>query len=194
MTLRSTTALFAFTAVCIWAVVSLGATVPSNTAEQDELVVLAKAAVRAEVTGQAPPAITNRSPAKPVFVTIERKGKVVGCRGGLETRSGSLQEEIVLAARAAAKHDPRYPPLTDKSLQDYQVTVTIVEHLDLIGSAESLRPADGLVLKAGTRIGVVLPWEGKDPVTRLQWAYKKAGVQPGAACQLQRMKAERFRG
>ena len=163
----------------------------ANTTDQDRLLALARAAINAEVAGSAPPVVSTKSPAKPVFVTIERKGRVLGCRGTLETRAGSLEQEIVLAARAAAAHDPRYTPLTTK---DFQVTITIVDKLEAIGDVSNLQPADGLVLKSGTKVGVVLPWEGKDPKTRLQWAYKKAGVQPGASCALQRMKAERFRG
>ncbi len=181
-------------AICTLAALASGAPSPTNTSEQNELIKIAKAAVRAEVTGKGAPVLLKKSDPKPVFVTIESKGSVIGCRGELETRSDSLQQEVVLASRAAARHDPRYPPLNEKSLQDFQVTITIVQRLDPITSVDGLQPSDGLVLRAGTKIGVVLPWEGKDPQTRMQWAYKKAGVQPGSACQLQRMNAERFRG
>lgn len=194
MAIRSVTPAFILSVVFATIVLASDAPSPSNTPAQTELINLAKAAVRAEVTGKAMPTVRLKSDPKPVFVTIESKGRVIGCRGELETRGSSLQQEVILAARAAAKHDPRYPPLSEKSLQDFQVTVTIVRHLDPISSVDGLQPADGLVLKAGTKIGVVLPWEGKDPQTRLQWAYKKAGVQPGSACQLQKMRAERFRG
>lgn len=166
----------------------------ANTGEQTRLIALAKSAISAEVSGKPQPQIATHKPVKAVFVTIERKGKVIGCRGGLEPRSGSLEQEIALAARAAARHDPRYPPLVPKDLTDFQVTITIIDRLEPIVDAGSLQPADGLVLKAGTKVGVVLPWEGKDPQIRLQWAYRKAGVKPGEPCQLQRMTAERFRG
>jgi AMMECR1 domain-containing protein len=166
----------------------------ANTPDQSRLIGLARSAVSAEVTGKPQPKVAGKSAAKPVFVTIERKGKVVGCRGGLEPRGDSLEEGIVLAARAAAAHDPRYPPLTPKDLQDFQVTITIVDKLEPIDDISTLQPCHGLVLKAGTKVGVVLPWEGKDPKVRLQWAYNKAGVAPGAPCRLQRMIAERFRG
>jgi len=176
------------------ACLSAALTLSANTTEQNRLIGLARSAISAEVTGKPQPALAGKSPAKPVFVTIERKGKVIGCRGGLEARGGSLEQGIVLAARAAAAHDPRYTPLTPKDLKDFQVTITIVDRLEPIDDISTLQPADGLVLKAGTKVGVVLPWEGKDPKIRLQWAYKKAGVEPGAPCRLQRMKAERFRG
>jgi AMMECR1 domain-containing protein len=162
--------------------------------DEKVLIGLAHSAVRAEIEGKESPRISQKSPAHPVFVTIERKGVVMGCRGGLESRSSSLEEEIVLAARAAAAHDPRYRPLTPKDLPDCQVTVTIIDRLKPLSRIETLAPADGLVLRSGGKAGIVLPWEGKDPKVRLSWAYKKAGVAPGSACQLYLMKAERFRG
>ena len=169
------------------------------TADPSEqaLISLARTAVRAEVEGRPLPLPAERSPSHPVFVTIERRGKVLGCRGDLEARAGSLQEEIVLAARAASSHDPRYRPLKHSDLDDFCVTVTILRRLiplDGPAAAAALTPDDGLVLKSGDRTGVVLPWEGKSPGVRLEWAYRKAGVSPGTACRLYRMIAERFRG
>jgi len=168
-----------------------GSASPPNTRA---LIALARAAVESEVRGGSPPHIAAKTPPRAVFVTIERKAKVLGCRGALECRTRSLEEEVVLAARAAASHDPRYRPLTQRDLADFLVTVTVVERLEPLDRIESLAPADGLVLKSGGRTGVVLPWEGKDPKVRLEWACKKAGVPVGAACELFRMEAERMRG
>jgi hypothetical protein len=164
---------------------------PAPPLDTRALVALARAAVEAEVRGDAPPQVASQTPPRAVFVTIERKGRVVGCRGALECRTRSLEEEVVLAAQAAAAHDPRYRPLRPRDLTDFLVTVTVVERLDPLDRIESLPPAEGLVLKSGARTGVVLPWEGK---VRLAWAYRKAGVPAGTACTLLRMKAERVRG
>jgi AMMECR1 domain-containing protein len=165
-----------------------------NSYIEKDLVDLAWAAVKAEITGQTAPKPIRRSAVKPVFVTIERKGVVVGCRGALDTRAGTLEEEIVFTARAAARHDPRYKPLSPKELLDCRVTVTVVDRLEPLDDVSTLLPSEGLVLKSGDHTGVVLPWEGKDPRVRLQWAYRKAGVPPGTACRLSRMKGERYRG
>ena len=172
-----------------------------NDVDEAGLIRLARAAVRAEVTGTPlPPLVQHASAAsaRPVFVTIERgsNGAVIGCRGSLVCRERSLQDEIVRAARAACAHDPRYRPLSPRDLADFRVTVTIIERLVPLEPAQvhTLAPGDGLVLQSGARTGVVLPWEGKDPRIRLGWAYKKAGVPVGAACSLQRMIARRFRG
>jgi hypothetical protein len=158
------------------------------------LVRLARQAVVAEVGGKTPPHPATSTPARPVFVTIEKKGRILGCRGSLETRTPSLESEVVEAARAAAKHDPRYSPLKRADLDGFLVTVTVVERRDPVETVAGLRPEDGLVLTSGGRTGVVLPWEGKDPEVRLTWAYRKAGVKQGAQVRLYRLIAERCRG
>src|SRR4051794_37032182 len=72
------------------------------------LVRLARETVRAAVERTPVPGSEERTPPRPVFVTIEREGKVLGCRGSLVCRTSSLEEEVRLAARSAAAHDPRY--------------------------------------------------------------------------------------
>ncbi|MGC4044887.1 MAG: AMMECR1 domain-containing protein [Armatimonas sp.] len=168
-----------------------------NREQIDGLVALARQAVEAEVRRKPLALPESRSPAQPVFVTIERHGKVIGCRGTLRPRTRSLEEEVVQAARSAAGRDPRYRPLTPGDLTDFLVTVTIVERLEPISreSISRLTPDDGLVLTTTSgKSGIVLPWEGKDPQTRLRWAYQKANVPEGAAGLLQRLIGQRFRG
>lgn len=165
----------------------------------EALVTLARQAVEAEVWRKplALPPVEKRSPVKPVFVTIERRGEVMGCRGTLRATCRSLEEEIIEAARSASGRDPRYRPLTPDDLKSFQVTVTIVERLEIISrdAALRLRPEEGLALTTlSGKTGVVLPWEGKDPRVRLIWAYRKAGVPENAACTLQRLIGERHRG
>ena len=168
-----------------------GQTVPKD---QQVLVDLARQAVESEVRHLEPPRPKVHSGAKAVFVTIERNGKVIGCRGDLTSRTASEEDEVVLAARAAAAHDPRYGPLKLTDLQGFLVTVTVVSKLDPMSSVDGLLPSDGLVLQAGNKKGIVLPWEGKDPQMRLKWAYKKAGVPENSAVTLFRLTASRCRG
>ena len=191
-------ALRLLSSVCFLAVAAARLPAAAQTADEARLLRLARDAVRAAATSGAPPVPPPAgAPARPVFVTIEqRRGQVVGCRGALVCRGRTLEEEVVRTARAAASHDPRYKPLTPRDLSDFLVTVTVVSRLEPLAARDiaTLAPGDGLVLRAGERTGIVLPWEGKDPRVRLGWAYKKAGVPPGSACTLQRMTAERFRG
>jgi len=176
-------------ALCLAAIV-----LPAHAWDQQTLLRLARTAIEAEVQGGSLPRPEEVSSSRAVFVTIERHGRVRGCRGALTPRTRSLEEEIVQAARAAAAHDSRYRPLAREELATIQLTITLVHQLERLDAIESLRPSDGLVLKSGGRTGVVLPWEGRDPRVRLQWAYQKAGVAPMAPSTLYRMIAERLRG
>jgi AMMECR1 domain-containing protein len=179
--------------VFVWLAIAL---TPSLALAQDaaRLIPLARQAVEAEVKGQQPPQPSTNTPSRGVFVTIEKDGKILGCRGSLTPLENSLEAEIIRAARGAAKHDPRYRPVGPKDLSGYLVTVTVVQDSRPIDNVDGLQPSEGLVLKCGDKTGVVLPWEGKDPNTRLEWAYKKAGVPRGSPVSLFKLIAERERG
>lgn len=157
-------------------------------------IALARQTVEACVFQRDLPTATDERAATGVFVTIERDGTILGCRGTLSPRERTLDAEIVSAAKGAAKFDPRYGAIRKDKLGKFLVTVTIVQRLESCSGVDGLQPSEGLVLRSGSKTGVVLPWEGKDPKTRLSWAYKKAGVAPGTAVTLQKMVAERYRG
>jgi len=160
------------------------------------LIEVARATVTAQVKSGAPPVTRDDEAPMGVFVTIERGGKVVGCRGTLRPTQSSLEREVARAARSACAFDPRYRPLSPADIKDFRVTVTLVERQTPLSEndLDSLSPDEGLVLQSGERSGIVLPFEGRDPRTRLGWAWKKAGVSPGSPCRLFRLEAQRFRG
>jgi AMMECR1 domain-containing protein len=161
---------------------------------ESRLIQIARQAVVSEVTGKSSSLPPEGTLPRPVFVTIEVAGQVRGCRGELTIRGRSLESEVALAARAAAAHDPRYRPLSPLETKRFLVTVTIVERQETIESVNGLRAEDGLILKSGGRTGIVLPWEGRDPAIRLDWAYRKAGVPRERSVVLSRLVAQRFRG
>lgn len=158
------------------------------------LIEIARAAVAAEALGSPLPSLHRDAPPQPVFVTVEVGGKVRACRGSLTTRTGSLEEEVALAARGAAGFDPRYGRLTKATVGKMLVTVTVIEAQKPISDATALRPEEGLALISGSKTGVVLPWEGKDAKVRLSWAYRKAGLTPGSPARLVLLTARRSRG
>ena len=174
----------------------VGHAAPCFAWTESGLIALARDAVKREVLHQKPPTPTSSEAPLPVFVTIERHGQILGCRGVLRPTQSSLQREIVRAARSAASSDPRYRPLSPADLNGFQVTVSVVERQTPLEISElgSLSPEDGLVLQSGERVGIVLPFEGRDPQTRLRWAWKKAGLSPGSPVRLFRLQAQRFRG
>jgi AMMECR1 domain-containing protein len=166
----------------------------ANDRDAARWILLARQTVEACAFQKAPPNPQQELPSKGVFVTVERDGTILGCRGTLKPRERTLDGEIIAAATGASKFDPRYGPIKKDKLGKFLVTVTIVEQLDSCTSVDGLKPSEGLVLKAGSKTGVVLPWEGKNPKTRLAWAYRKAGVAPGTTVILMKMVAERYRG
>lgn len=127
-----------------------------------------------------------------VFVTLELDGRVRGCRGTLDPVTSSLGDEVARNAVAAATNDLRFPPLTRAQLAKVRISVTMVQGLEPIGRVESLRPEEGLVVRSGDRVGVVLPFEGRDPGVRLHWGLRKAGLRAGEPFDLYRMRAIRF--
>jgi len=163
--------------------------------DQEKLLKIARDAVVSEVRGTPlEHVVRGKLPVQPVFVTIEVGGVVRGCRGSLTTRATSLEDEIRLAAQGAAEHDPRYKPLTEKESFNFKVTITIVDRKEPTSDIAGLTPEEGLALESGDRWGIVLPWEGKDPQTRLKWAYQKAGLPVGSPATVYRLYATRFRG
>ncbi|HTQ12089.1 MAG TPA: AMMECR1 domain-containing protein, partial [Fimbriimonadaceae bacterium] len=163
---------------------------PASNYDQQKLIQIARDAVVAEVRGAPILHLSHGElPVQPVFVTIEVNGVVRGCRGSLATRTASLEDEIRIAARGAAEHDPRYKPLGIKELGQFLVTVTIVDRKEPIVDVASLTPEEGLALRSGDRWGIVLPWEGKDPQIRLKWAFQKAGLPVGSPAVVYRLYA-----
>lgn len=70
---------------------------PYLSAQDAALIGLARAAVTEAVTGQAAPVVPTemtRLPAQGIFVTIERGGTVIGCRGTLRPRCANLADEV----------------------------------------------------------------------------------------------------
>lgn len=160
-------------------------------ADLDKAAAHAFACVRAEL-GQSSPPPFLAGPAQGIFITIEAKGKVAACRGTLAPTQPSLDQEIRHAARHAVHHDPRWGPFRPKG-RDYSITLTLVDRLSPLDRIDALLPQQGLVLTAQGRKGIVLPWEGRDPFTRLKWAYAKAKVPLGSNAALEVLFARRTR-
>jgi AMMECR1 domain-containing protein len=132
-----------------------------------------------------------------VFVTLEKEGKVRGCRGSLDPSAKNIGEEVIIMSVAAAMGDKRFPPLTKTGLKKSRISITVVGEL-IPYNGETIDKADGVVYRKGDNTGIVLPWEGSDTKTRIDWAYKKAGIPPPDKLdradygEIYIMKAERF--
>lgn len=138
------------------------------------------------------------------FVSLHRRGALRGCVGSLEPR-GTLFEEIVRSARAAATADIRFEPVTPAELPELEIEVSVLSPLEPLPAADeeealrALRPGvDGLVLRAEGRSGVFIPamWEQlPDPRDFLARLRAKAGLPPRwlPGTRLFRFTADRYR-
>jgi len=122
------------------------------------------------------------------FVTITKGDEKAlrGCIGSLEAYR-PLYEDIILNARSAALHDPRFQALSEFEYDDIKVEVSILskpqklEYSDIDDLKDKIKPyVDGIVLKLDGHQATFLPqvWE-QLPSFELFFAHlcQKAGLQ-----------------
>jgi len=140
-----------------------------------------------------PPALRRRAA---VLVTVEKRGQITprGCRGTLQPSTASLADEIIRNSIAACARDRRVLPLRLTELPQCLISLTVVLRVEPLQSITG-HDADnnGLIAQNGTRIGIVLPYEGRDAALQLKWAKRKAGLPDNAFVQLSELIAVRFR-
>lgn len=158
-----------------------------TTTEQKYLLALARHSIKAHLEGKKPDFTIGGKYSFPsnhrlftarngVFVTLDKWGTVRGCRGTLEPAQADLAREVAHNAVAAAMGDKRFPPLRPGGINHCRISITVVKELIPVKTAAGIPKSDGIVLRKGDCVGVVLPYEGSDPFVRLGWAYKKAGL------------------
>jgi uncharacterized protein len=101
------------------------------------------------------------------FITLTIQGNLRGCIGALEPYQ-SLAEDVREHTLAAAREDPRFPPVTPKELDKIEIEIsrlTPPEKLEYSDSQDllaRLRPnVDGVIVRDGFRRATFLPqvWE-----------------------------------
>lgn len=135
--------------------------------------------------GFAPPPARWLEEPGACFVTLTQQRRLRGCIGSLEPHR-PLRQDVVENARAAAFHDPRFPPLLASELSATRLEVSLLSPLERLEVAseeealQQLRPGiDGLLLEWGFRRGVFIPqmWEKlPDPKEFLRCLKEKAGL------------------
>jgi uncharacterized protein len=134
----------------------------------------------------AQPTLTGPSLRAGVFVTISMHGELRGCIGFTDAVMPAY-EAVVEVARAAAFHDPRFPPLQENELPDIMIEVSVLTVPKQIKVKEAneyhkliVVGRDGLIIKAGYRSGLLLPQvaveEGWDVAEYLRYLCMKAGL------------------
>ena len=123
-----------------------------------------------------------------VFVTLTMQGELRGCIGFPHPHL-LLEQAIRDAAYAAAREDPRFPPVQARELSRIRIEVTVLSVPELMNAAPGERPGavqvgrHGLIISGYGRSGLLLPqvpvewkWDSRE---FLDHTCLKAGLPPG---------------
>jgi AmmeMemoRadiSam system protein A len=120
-----------------------------------------------------------------VFVTLRKSGSLRGCIGNF-TEAIRLDTALERAAKGAACHDPRFPPVRPDELPQLTVEVSLLHSRELLGNDSQARLASvevgqhGLDIQYLGRAGLLLPSvpvdHGWDALTFLTEVCRKAGL------------------
>lgn len=150
---------------------------------------LARQAVEALVCGHvAPPVppVPGASLKRGAFVSLFAYGALRGCIG--HVASDRLLGEVVREmAVAAARDDPRFPPVTAEELSDLRLAVSVLTEPILVMPVDPRRIVigrDGLLVRRGRAVGLLLPQVAPEyhwgPEAFLVATCRKAGLHPDA--------------
>lgn len=177
-------------------------TEPLDAADVAALLAIARHAI-IDVVGGAPAPALPDIPARCLargasFVTLTQDDALRGCIGSLEARR-ALRDDVASNARAAARQDPRFPPLVTTELARTAVEVSVLGAAEPMTYADEtdfyarLRPGlDGLIIMCGARRATFLPavWRQlPEPRRFVAELRRKAGIEadvPFAALQVLR--------
>lgn len=151
------------------------------------LLTIARTTIDSHVTGKTlPPFAEKAAPAleeqRGCFVTIKKDGTLRGCIGTF-TSDKPLHQTVQEMAVSAATRDPRFYPMKQADLSDYQLEISVLSPLERIDSIdEIIIGVHGLYLEKQFARGVLLPQVateyGWDRETFLRQTCLKAGLRP----------------
>jgi AmmeMemoRadiSam system protein A len=126
------------------------------------LVVLAKDAIASAFTGKEPKVPPGFEEHQGCFVTLHLDGELRGCIGYI-TSDQPLSQTIPEAARSAAFHDPRFPPLSKEEFAKVTIEVSVLSRPVQTGpdeeeKLEAFEPGvTGLIVRKAWASGLLLP-------------------------------------
>lgn len=92
-----------------------------------------------------------------VFVTLTTQGRLRGCIGYIESDK-PLYQTLSDAAKSAARHDPRFAPLTENDLEEIKIEISILsEPFPMKNYDEIEIGKHGLILEEQGLKGLLLP-------------------------------------
>lgn len=159
-----------------------------TSAEQNELLAIARQTVLTYVSSEKVPAVTVTSPGLVAehgcFVTIKQEGRLRGCIGNFVSDK-PLYNLVQEMAVAAATQDPRFYPLKPSDLDNFTLEISVLSPLKKISSVNEVQVGThGLYIVKNTYRGVLLPQVATeyswDRETFLKHTCLKAGLPENA--------------
>lgn len=156
--------------------------------EKRELLRIARASIEAALGGQdlPKPVVQSKTFEEPtgVFVTLKIGGELRGCIGYIEPRL-PLVEAVKEVAQRAAFADPRFPPMTQKELEEADIEISVLSPVKRISNVNEIEVGKhGLIIEMGNHRGLLLPQvaveHGWDRDTFLRYVCLKAGLPESA--------------
>lgn len=131
-----------------------------NETQRTTLLRIARQAVEAAVRDEAyKPHTDDPELRKPgaAFVTLKREGDLRGCIGTTEPHEPTAVN-VARMARAAAREDPRFPPVTPDEVRELTIDVSLLSPARKVVDVNSVEVGvHGLVMEQGGRRGLLLP-------------------------------------
>ena len=119
-------------------------------------------------------------------MTITARGALRGCIGHIaaDRELGAVVREMTVAA---ARDDPRFPPVEPDELPDLALEISVLSEAAPLVPVDPARIAvgrDGVMVRRGRNVGLLLPQVARDhqwgPDALLAATCRKAGLQPEA--------------
>ena len=132
-----------------------------NAHEQQTLLAIARQAIiQGVLTGQEyiepreEKALNQRNGC---FVTIKQNGQLRGCIGNFQSEL-PLFKEVAQMAQASAAKDPRFYPLKENDLNNFNLEISVLTPLQKIEDVEEIEVGKhGIYIEKGFYRGVLLP-------------------------------------
>lgn len=129
-----------------------------------------------------------------LFVTFSRDGKTRACWGALSGRYKDLVKATVYTTEEALTNEYRFKKVTADEVDSLKAQVTVVRQVEALSNLSQQNPRMcGMLVRSGSKSGVILPGEASDPYYQLMMCKVKAGIQRNEPCQIYRIKADVYR-
>lgn len=135
------------------------------------------------------------SPSRGCFVSLKVSGRLRGCIGTVLPARPTLEEEVAENVLAAATRDPRFDALHAAELAFVRLSIDLLTPPERVPGAQALDAQRyGVLLRSGSRLGVLLPdIPGvHTPQQQIAICLEKAGLSPAAPYTLERFQVERL--